>query len=157
MKKRIGLLVAALAATAALSACDLSSSDATAKHHTSHHSGGAPTKAKKTKPPAPKYTVAQTNAIRSAKQYLAFQGFSRAGLIQQLSSKAGDGFKLADAVFAVNHITVDWNAEAVKSAKQYLKLEGFSRAGLIQQLSSAAGDGYTVAQATYAANHVGLR
>jgi hypothetical protein len=83
-------------------------------------------------------------------------GFSRAGLIQQLSSKAGEGFKTADAIFAVNHITVDWNKEAVESAKSYLQTGGMSRAGLIQQLSSNAGEQFTPAQATYAANHVGL-
>jgi host cell surface-exposed lipoprotein len=83
-------------------------------------------------------------------------GFSRAGLIQQLTSKMGEGFKMSDAVFAVNHVKVDWNKEAVESAKSYLDMSSFSRAGLIQQLSSKAGDQFTVAQATYAANHVGL-
>ena len=42
---------------------------------------------------------------------------SRAGLIRQLSSKAADGYKRKDAVFAVNHIKVNWNKEAVQSAK----------------------------------------
>jgi hypothetical protein len=83
-------------------------------------------------------------------------GFSRAGLIQQLSSKAGEGFKRADAVFAVNHIKVDWNKEAVESVKSYLEMSGFSRASLVQQLSSKAGEQFTLAQATYAANRVGL-
>jgi hypothetical protein len=83
-------------------------------------------------------------------------GFSRAGLIQQLSSEYGEKFATADAVFAVNHIEVDWNAEAVESAQSYLEMSGFSRDGLIQQLSSEYGDQFTLPQATYAANHVGL-
>ena len=33
-------------------------------------------------------TAPQKNAVRSAKQYLDMQGFSRAGLINQLSSDA---------------------------------------------------------------------
>lgn len=110
----------------------------------------------KAAPPMKQYTVAQKNAIRSAQSYLEFSGFSKAGLIGQLSSKSGDGFKKSDAVFAVNHIKVDWNKEAVKSAKSYLEIGGFSRAGLIQQLSSKAGDKYTLSQAKYAADHVGL-
>ena len=110
----------------------------------------------KTSEPAPSFTTSQEQAIGSAKDYLDYSGFSRTGLIKQLSSKYGEGFKKADAVFAVNHITVDWNAQAVRSAKDYLSMSHFSRAGLIQQLSSKYGDGYTVAQATYAANHVGL-
>ena len=110
----------------------------------------------KAAPAKKQYTVAQQNAIRSAQSYLAISGFSKAGLIEQLSSKAGDGFKKSDATFAVDHIKVDWNKEAVKSAKDYLKIGGFSRAGLIEQLSSKAGDKYTLSQAKYAADHVGL-
>lgn len=104
----------------------------------------------------PKTTVAQQQAIESAKSYLDFSGFSRAGLIHQLTSSAGEGFKKADAEYAVNHIKVDWNAEAVESAKSYLEMGGFSRAGLIQQLHSKNGEGFTLKQATYAANKVGL-
>jgi hypothetical protein len=119
----------------------------------------APTKTPKPKPtpkPAPAHTVSQDQAIGSARDYLALQGFSRTGLIKQLSSDYGDGFSQADAIFAVNHLGADWNAQAVRSAKEYLSFQHFSRAGLIQQLSSSYGDGYTLAQATYAANHVGL-
>jgi hypothetical protein len=106
--------------------------------------------------PAPHYTVSQQQAIGSAQDYLSFQAFSRKGLIQQLSSKYGEGFSRADATFAVNHIRVDWNKEAVQSAKDYLSTQHFSRAGLIEQLSSSFGDGFTKAQAIYAVNHVGL-
>jgi len=37
-------------------------------------------------------TGPQNNAVRSAKQYLSMQGFSRGGLIRQLSSDAGSGY-----------------------------------------------------------------
>jgi hypothetical protein len=118
----------------------------------------APAAPQHTAPAAPKFTVAEQNAIQSAQAYLTMgTGFSRAGLIQQLSSSAGEGFKKADAVFAVDHIKVDWNQQAVLSAKGYLAMgTGFSRAGLIQQLTSTAGEQFTLAQATYAANKVGL-
>jgi len=102
------------------------------------------------------FTISQQNSIESAQSYLESSSFSRAGLIDQLTSKAGDGFPMADAVFAVDHITVDWNKEAVESAKSYLAMGGFSRASLIDQLSSSAGEQFTSAQATYAADHVGL-
>ena len=101
-------------------------------------------------------TVAQQQAVDSAKSYLSMGGFSRAGLIQQLSSSAGEGFPEAVAVFAVDHLHLNWNEQAVESAKSYLSMGGFSRAGLIQQLSSSAGEGFTYAQAVYAANKVGL-
>ncbi|GLS05961.1 hypothetical protein GCM10007860_31250 [Chitiniphilus shinanonensis] len=100
-------------------------------------------------------TGPQKNAVRSAKQYLSMQGFSRDGLIQQLSSDFGDGYKVADATVAVDSLNIDWNKEAVRSAKQYLSMQGFSCKGLIQQLSSSAGDRYTVSQATYGAQKSG--
>ncbi len=100
-------------------------------------------------------TGPQKNAVRSAKQYISMQGFSRDGLVQQLSSDYGDGYKVADAAAAVDSLNIDWNNQAVRSAKQYLSMQGFSCKGLIQQLSSSAGDRYTVSQATYGARQAG--
>jgi hypothetical protein len=82
-------------------------------------------------------------------------GFSREGLIQQLSSDAGDGYPVDDATFAVDSLGVDWSMEAVRSAKQYLQMQGFSCSGLIEQLSSSAGDKYTESEATYGAQQAG--
>lgn len=100
-------------------------------------------------------TGPQKNAVRSAKQYLSLQGFSRAGLIEQLSSDAGDGYKVADATVAVDSLNVDWNKQAERSAKQYLDLTGFSCKGLIQQLSSSGGDRYTKDQAVHGSRAAG--
>lgn len=100
-------------------------------------------------------TAPQKNAVRSAKQYLSMQGFSRNGLIGQLSSDAGDGYKVADATAAVDSLSVDWNKQAERSAKQYLDMTGFSCKALIQQLSSSAGDRYTKDQATHGARAAG--
>jgi hypothetical protein len=104
----------------------------------------------------PQETAGQKNARESAEQYLQNAAFSRAGLISQLSSKYGDAYSKADAIYAVNHIDVDWNEQAAKSAKEYLANQPFSRAGLIQQLESSAGDGFTHAQAVYGVNKAGL-
>lgn len=96
-------------------------------------------------------TQVQQNAARSAKTYLEVSGFSRRGLIAQLSSDHGEKFSVADATVAVDSLNVDWNAQAVRSALAYLKISGFSCQGLIEQLSSDHGDKYTVEQATYGA------
>jgi inhibitor of KinA sporulation pathway (predicted exonuclease) len=101
-------------------------------------------------------TAGQRNALRAAKTYLKMTPFSRKGLIQQLSSKYGDGYSVKDATWAVNRVDANWNQQALRAAKAYLKMTPFSRKGLIQQLSSKYGDRYTVAQATYAVNRVGL-
>jgi hypothetical protein len=100
-------------------------------------------------------TPAQRNAVRSARNYLEFKGFSRQGLIDQLSSEYGDKFGVSDATAAVDSLTIDWNTQAAKSAASYLKFKGFSCQGLIDQLSSQHGDKYTVAQATYGARQAG--
>jgi hypothetical protein len=160
MKKIITIALVAATAVAVLSACKVEENSAAGTTNdpvvTATGAGTAAPAAKTEAPSKPEYTVAQQQAIQSAESYVAMSGFSRAGLIGQLSSKAGEGFERADAVFAVNHIKVDWNKEAVESAKQYLEMGGFSRSGLIQQLSSKAGDQYTPAQAEYAVNKAGL-
>jgi len=103
----------------------------------------------------PNISSSQNNAIRSAKQYLSISGFSRSGLIKQLSSDAGDGYSIADSTFAVDSLNIDWNNQATRSAKQYLSISGFSCKGLIEQLSSEAGDGYTASQAAFGAEQAG--
>jgi len=97
----------------------------------------------------------QKNAVRSANGYLDMTGFSRDGLIAQLSSSYGDGYSVPDATAAVDSLSVNWDAQAVRSAQQYLSMMGFSCSGLIEQLSSNSGDKYTVRQATYGAQQSG--
>jgi hypothetical protein len=96
-------------------------------------------------------------AVMSAKGYLEMdKGFSQRGLMQQLTSSAGEGFTQAQAVYAINSLRPDWNAQAVMSAKGYLAMGGFSHASLLDQLTSSAGEGFTRAQALYALKKVGL-
>ena len=112
-----------------------------------------------TTPAAPKsnLTVSQQNAVKAARNYLSISGFSKQGLIDQLSSSAGDKYSVHDATVAVDSLhDVDWNAEAVKSAKDYMSTSSFSCSGLTDQLSSSAGSKFTAAQAKYAATKVGL-
>ncbi|MEQ1760399.1 MAG: Ltp family lipoprotein [Vicinamibacterales bacterium] len=99
---------------------------------------------------------AQRNAARSAQSYLAISGFSRQGLIGQLSSEFGNQFSVADATAAVDSLNIDWNTQAARSAAAYLKISGFSCRGLIDQLSSENGSNYTVEQATYGATQAGI-
>lgn len=106
-------------------------------------------------PPKPP-SVSQRNALRAAQDYLRYSGFSRQGLIDQLSSQYGEKFPVADATWAVDHLHANWNEQAVRVGQSYLKLQGFSRDGLIEQLSSPYGDKFTVAEATYAADKLGL-
>lgn len=104
--------------------------------------------------PEPEMTSGQENALAAAENYIDIMPFSKAGLIRQLSSSAGDGYSKADATFAANNVDADWNEEAVEAAQNYLDTMPFSRDGLIEQLSSSAGDQYTPEQARYAVNQV---
>ena len=108
--------------------------------------------------PPPQYTTSQQSAITAANQYLSLgSGFSKAGLIQQLDSSAGNGFSVADATFAVNHVSVNWDHQAALAAKGYMQsVGGFSYNSMVQQLQSSAGSGFTHAQAVFGAKSVGL-
>jgi hypothetical protein len=96
--------------------------------------------------------VSQQQAVRKAEDYLDYTAFSRSGLINQLVSF--EGFSTADATFAVDSLTVDWNEQAAKKAKDYLDYTAFSRSGLINQLVSF--EGFTPAQAAYGVSTTGL-
>lgn len=96
-------------------------------------------------------TNQQRNAVRSAENYISFAGFSRDGLIDQLSSEAGDGYNIDDATIAVDSLDIDYDEQAGRSAENYLSFTGFSCDGLVEQLSSSAGDKYTIEQAEYGA------
>jgi len=115
-----------------------------------------PTEAPSAPEAEPGGTVSQLNALRSAESYLEFKGFSKKGLIEQLTSEYGDGFARKDAEWAVDNLDVNWNEQAVRAGQSYLDFKGFSRSGLIDQLSSEYGDQFTKKQATYAADKLGL-
>ena len=104
---------------------------------------------------APKLSPAQQNAVRSAKSYLSSSGFSRQGLIDQLSSEFGDKYPVEDATVAVDSLNIDYNEQAKRSAEAYLKISGFSCQSLSDQLSSDAGDKYTKEQAESGAKAAG--
>ena len=98
-------------------------------------------------------TSGQENALQAGQNYVDTLAFSKAGLIQQLSSSAGDGYSKADATFAANNVDADWNEEAVEAAQNYLDTMPMSQDALIQQLSSSAGDKFTPAQARIRGEH----
>lgn len=100
-------------------------------------------------------SVGQIQAGRSAALYLQMSGFSRQGLIEQLSSPYGDRYDRADATAAVDALAVDWNAQAARAAGQYLTMMGFSCQGLIDQLASEHGERFTRAEAEAGARAAG--
>lgn len=153
MNKVIMVVGSALSGLVLLSGCSTPTSSAT---DSVAPAASVPATSAPAPPPEPAMTTAQEQAVKSAESYLEMGGFSKAGLIAQLTSENGEGFALADATFAVTYLKPDWNAQAVASAKTYLEMGGFSRASLIEQLTSSYGEQFTKAQAEYAVNAVGL-
>lgn len=108
------------------------------------------TAAAKTDEDANQGTPGQRNAKSKAEEYLSLSAFSRSGLIKQLEFEK---FSAADATWAVDHLTADWNAQAAAKAKEYLDNSSFSRGSLIDQLEF---EGFTPEQAAYGATKAGL-
>lgn len=94
-------------------------------------------------------TREQRNALRSANNYLNLMAFSDPGLRKQLDY---EGFP-ADAIeYAMQNITVDWNAQAVKMAQQYDQSGlAMSNDGLYDQLIY---EGFTPEQAQYGVDNM---
>ena len=97
-------------------------------------------------------TRPQANALRSAKEYLEYSGYSRKGLIEQLHEC--DRYTVSDATVAIDSLSIDWKEQAAKSAKEYLEYSGYSRKGLIEQLHEC--DRYTVSDATVAIDSLSI-
>jgi hypothetical protein len=95
-------------------------------------------------------TMSQQNARSKAADYLDYSAFSRSGLINQL---VFEKYSPADATWAVDHMTVNWNEQAAKKAKDYLEYSSFSHSGLVDQLTF---EGFTPAQAAYGVSKTGL-
>ena len=94
-------------------------------------------------------TIGQTNALKSAQQYLKVMPMSRDRLIQQL---VHDKYSEADATYAADACGADWKEQAAESAKKYLELMAMSRDRLIQQLEH---DGFTSEEAVYGVEQAG--
>lgn len=151
MKKII--TVVAIAAALALTGCSASDSAGTPVP------GNAPA-ASEAAPAADKPKEADVpsefkSALKSAENYNKIIPMSKAGLLAQLTSPAGDKFSPEAAQYAVDTIKADWNANALKSAKTYQGTMAMSPEAIRGQLTSEAGDKYTAEEADYAITNLG--
>lgn len=93
-------------------------------------------------------------ALKSAESYNEFMPMSKAGLYQQLTSDAGDGYPAEAAQYAIDNVDIDYKENAVKSANSYNEMMPMSDQELLEQLTSEAGDKYTMEEAQYALEHM---
>lgn len=94
-------------------------------------------------------TLSQKNAVKTAKSYLDYSGFSRQGLIEQLEF---EGYSTEDSTYAVDNSGANWNEECAETAQNYLDYSSFSRDGLYEQLQF---EGFTDEQINYGLSAVG--
>lgn len=91
----------------------------------------------------------QKNALRKAKEYLAYTSFSHSGLIEQLKY---EGFSDESATYGADNCGTDWNVQAEKKAKEYMDYSSFSHSGLVEQLVF---EGFSQEQAEHGASAAG--
>ena len=97
-------------------------------------------------------TTARQDAVVLAQEYLRLFPLSRQGLITLLRA---EGFTEAVAVYAVDNIGANWNAQAERAARLFINWwPGLSRVGMIDILVHV--EGFTRAQAEFAVNAIGL-
>lgn len=96
-----------------------------------------------------KPTLGESNALRSAKQYLRTLAFSYEGLRNQLLF---EGYSEAEATYGVDNCGANWNEQCLRKAKEYLNVMGFSKEGLIDQLKF---EKFTSEQIEYAIAGIG--
>lgn len=90
-------------------------------------------------------TKGQRAAYNQMVGYIAHSPYSRDSLLNML--KPNDQFSEADAVWAIDHSGIDWNAEALAYAQQLIGSAASSQSGLQKELAYL---GFTDEQATYA-------
>lgn len=154
MKNVLKIVLATCLGLALASGCAVPDTDGTAADRAAENRKDRKSSDKsssgKNEKAAPEMTAGQKNAMASAEQYLEYSAFSKSGLVKQLKFEK---YPEKDAVWAVDHLDVNWNEQAALAAETYLDTSSFSREGLINQLKF---EGYTPEQAAYGVKQAGL-
>lgn len=101
-----------------------------------------------------KPTTEQQNALIKAEQYSKTLYMSKQGIYDQLTSEYGEQFSAADAQYAIDNMTADWNANALAKAKSYQTTMNMSKKAIYDQLVSQYGEKFTASEAQYAIDHL---
>lgn len=89
-------------------------------------------------------------ALRSAKSYGKTMHMSKAGIYDQLISEYGENFPPEAAQYAIDNLTMDWNANALATAKSYRD----STESIREQLVSEYGEKFTPEETEYAVQNL---
>lgn len=94
------------------------------------------------------------SALTQAESYAEYMHMSKAGIYDQLVSEYGGQFSEEAARYAVNHIDVDWKANALATAENYQTNLAMSPKAIYDQLVSEYGEKFTPEEAQYAIDHL---
>ena len=79
---------------------------------------------------------------------------SKKGVYDQLTSEYGEKFSAEEAQYAIDHVEVDWNANALEKAKSYQESMNMSSSAIYDQLISEYGEKFTKEEAQYAVDNL---
>lgn len=79
---------------------------------------------------------------------------SKAGLLDQLTSPAGEQLSAAAGQYAVDNVKADWNANALGKARTYQTTMSMSTTAIREQLTSSAGEKFLPSEAGYTIQHL---
>lgn len=94
------------------------------------------------------------SALASAETYGSTMNMSKAGIYDQLVSEYGGQFSAESAQFAIDNVSIDWNANALASAETYQSSMNMSPNAIYDQLVSSYGGKFTSSQAKYAKDNL---
>lgn len=94
------------------------------------------------------------SALTKAESYAENMHMSKAAIYDQLVSEYGEQFSEDAARYAVNHIDVDWKANALAKAESYQTNFAMSPNAIYDQLISEYGEQFTPEEAQYAIDHL---
>jgi len=107
-----------------------------------------------TEPAKPKVSTEFISALAKAELYGNTMSMSKAGIYDQLTSEYGEKFSKESAKYAVDHVKIDYKANALKKAETYQKEMSMSPSAVYDQLISEYGEKFTVAEAQYAKDNL---
>lgn len=94
------------------------------------------------------------SAVKKAESYAQIMHMSKQGIYDQLTSEYGEQFTKEAADYAMEHVDIDWNANALKKAEDYSSTMHMSKSGIYDQLISEHGEQFTKEEAQYAVDHL---
>lgn len=87
--------------------------------------------------------LGMSNALRTAKDYLAYTSFSKSGLFEQLEY---EGYTSEECEYGVENCGADWSVQAELKTFEYIAYSSFSEIGLVDQLEY---EGFTTEEAAH--------